>query len=196
MEMRLHRLYRPDGSLMREEVLACGCHKVTDAGRVYTRVLQYSAKGTQGIQTTIGSDWRPVTGTLTRSGYLQVGLHGKTARVNRLVAQAFIPNPDGLPESHHKNGNPADNRLENIRWGTAKTNAIDRDLHGRTARGERNAMSKLRDNDVRRIRTLLDTRTLQSIADEFGVSKKLVLLIKQNKAWKHVKTKGEVYEAV
>lgn len=60
------------------------------------------------------------------SGYLQVSIkiNGKwtTQRVNRLVAQAFIPNPDNLPQVNHKNCVRDDNRVENLEWCTASYN--------------------------------------------------------------------------
>ena len=40
----------------------------------------------------------------------------KTFQVHRLVAQAFIPKLDNLPEVNHKNENPLDNRVENLEW--------------------------------------------------------------------------------
>lgn len=45
-------------------------------------------------------------------------INGKSTkvRVHRLVAQAFIPNPNGLKEIDHLNGDGTDNRVDNIRW--------------------------------------------------------------------------------
>lgn len=42
--------------------------------------------------------------------------------LHRLIAEAFIPNPDKLPFVNHKNGNKKDNRIENLEWCTAAYN--------------------------------------------------------------------------
>lgn len=46
----------------------------------------------------------------------------KTEYVHRLVAQAFIPNPEGKKQISHKNEDRADNRSDNLCWATAKEN--------------------------------------------------------------------------
>lgn len=64
-------------------------------------------------------------------GYLQVSLSEGPRRsrlrvlplVHRLVAKAFIPNPDNHPEVNHRNGNTRDNRVENLEWCTRQQNA-------------------------------------------------------------------------
>lgn len=76
----------------------------------------------------------------THSGgrYLKVDLYknGKstTRHVNRLVAEAYIPNPDNKPDVNHRNGNKFDNRVENLEWVTKSENmlhAYQTGLHGR-----------------------------------------------------------------
>ena len=61
-----------------------------------------------------------------KKGYLKIGLfqNGKLykRRVNRLVAQAFISNPDNLPQVNHKDGNKKNNSYTNLEWVTNEEN--------------------------------------------------------------------------
>lgn len=64
---------------------------------------------------------------INSKGYLRVNIKNcnslrKNCQVHRLVAQAFIPNPNNMPEVNHINGIKSDNRVENLEWVSAKQN--------------------------------------------------------------------------
>lgn len=68
-------------------------------------------------------------------GHLTVGLTNpegvkKSYSVHRLVAEAFIPNPDNKPQVLHWDDNPLNNNVSNLRWGTQKDNMQDRLRNG------------------------------------------------------------------
>lgn len=64
--------------------------------------------------------------TKDKDGYLQIGLivNGKktTRKIHRLVAQAFIPNPDKKPQINHIDGNKQNNCSDNLEWVTNSEN--------------------------------------------------------------------------
>jgi hypothetical protein len=63
-----------------------------------------------------------------KNGYLVVCLYKnkgkKMVKVHRLVAQAFISNPENKPEVNHKDGNKQNNCVDNLEWATASENQM------------------------------------------------------------------------
>jgi len=68
---------------------------------------------------------------LNHNGYSVVQLYknkkSTTKRVHRLVAEAFIPNPEGLPEVDHIKADKQNNKVSNLRWATGSLNTRSRD---------------------------------------------------------------------
>lgn len=114
------------------------------------------------------------------SGYQQVVLyrnaHSDLALVHRIVAEAFIPNPDGKPCVNHINGDKTDNRVENLEWVTHKENSHHAcSFLGAYRHGH------LSDIDIAAIRS--DTRLQREIADEYGITQSEVSSIQTGKSY-------------
>lgn len=61
---------------------------------------------------------KKITGHANSNGYLRVPLSGKNYFIHRLVAKAFIENPDNLDVVNHKDFNPKNNLVDNLEWCT------------------------------------------------------------------------------
>ncbi len=127
------------------------------------------------------------------SGHLYVGLYknGKmlNKRIHRLVLEVFVgPCPPGL-ECRHLNGNPADNKLKNLKWGTAVENRQDSIRHGTLYLsgkfGERHPGSKLSDQDRRLISSMYRSGYYiqQELADHFGIARSQISQITSDARW-------------
>lgn len=125
-----------------------------------------------------------------RNGYLRAALTRdcKTKRflVHRLVALAFIPNPDGKPEVNHLNGDKSDNRAENLEWATRSENNRHAFATGLNCgrQGEDNHQSKLTNEQVCYARDNPDNLTQRQLAEMLGVGKLTIIDIQFGRRYK------------
>lgn len=132
---------------------------------------------------------------LSKGAYLTVSLWkegvGKTYRVHRLVATAFLGSRIRKYCVNHKDGDKLNNRLDNLEWASYMENNYHKIfVLGKSNVGVKNGRAKLSVKDVNSIRKLLETTPKpsdESIAVRFNVSRKTVFNIKNNKTWGHLK---------
>lgn len=123
----------------------------------------------------------------TPDGYHSLSLcNGKmtTKTVHRLVAQAFIPNPENKPEVNHKNHIRTDNRAENLEWNTHIENIDYTVNNNKHAFGERHSRARLKESDV--IDILTSSLSNEELAVKYGLKRNSVVCIRLRKCWKHI----------
>jgi len=128
---------------------------------------------------------------ITKLGYYQVKLLNKMYLIHRLVAQAFIDNPNNYPEINHSDGNKANNKIENLIWCTRSQNvkhSFDNGLKISVKGIFNGGGGKLTENQVLEIRAKYKPKVYHTyiLAKEYGVSQHLIMLIVHNKIWKHI----------
>lgn len=127
-----------------------------------------------------GDGYRVIQLTADVGGRVNFGVH-------RLVTLAFLgPCPLGM-EVRHLDGNPSNNTLVNLAYGTPKENNADKVRHGTQTRGEQHSSAKLTDAEVLEIRErAVAGETVASIAGRFNVRPRTVGAIVQGAIWKHL----------
>lgn len=127
---------------------------------------------------------------LKRNGYFQVAvrLGGKDKRkwflVHRIVALAFIPNPENLPQINHKDGNKTNNTVSNLEWCNSSHNQNHAVKMGLCSNEESHYKAKLTASEVREIRASNDSSKVAG--EKYGVDKSTVKAIRRFKTWKYV----------
>lgn len=135
---------------------------------------------------------------LNKSGYMQVSVKpngrqgkSKTFRIHRVLAVAWIPNPNDLPQVNHKDGIKTNNTISNLEWVTHQQNirhAFDNNLVP-IKRGVDTSSAVLTDELVRCIREEYSNGgvTLRQLGVKYGVAHNTLSCVVTRNSWKHVK---------
>ena len=159
-------------------------YEVSDHGNVRSLDKQVCARA--GKTRTVKG--KRLKAQLTTTGYQKVSLGRakRNAKVHHLVLLAFVgPRPSGQ-WGLHGDGNPWNNKVSNLRWGTPADNSQDMVRHGRAGRtkGLASGRAVLTDNDIHFIRE--SSATTRNLGKQFEVSAATISKIRTRKLWAHV----------
>lgn len=123
-------------------------------------------------------------------GYPRVSLLGRSEKVHRIVATAFLDNSNNFNQVNHIDGNKLNNNVENLEWCTGKQNvahAYENGLRSPT-KGIIHGMSKLSEKEVLNIRQLALEGRLKNyeIADMFNINTSTITKIVKRRTWNHI----------
>ena len=110
-------------------------YEVTSDGSVYSVESNWRGYGKREMAKILNSGGYP-------SVRLMIDGKRKRVAVHTLVAAAFLgPKPSKAHQIRHLDGDKNNSSASNLAWGTAKENANDREMHGRTSRGEKHSLA-------------------------------------------------------
>jgi len=128
-----------------------------------------------------------------KQGYLTVRFSrfnkGKRERIARLVAKAFIPNPESKPQVNHIDGNKLNNLYTNLGWATPKENiwhAIKLGISSCKS-GVNHWGAKLNEKSVKQIKNLYKTGNYsqRQLGKKFGVCQRNIFDVLKNNIWRN-----------
>jgi hypothetical protein len=170
---------------------ACRAYAIGDDGSVWSRWKMNSAGRGRPLPPTMNGRWKKLNPSSDAVGRkvvnISFGPSSRQEKVHRLVLMAFVGEcPSGMVACHN-NGNHADNRLDNLRWGTPKSNEADKVIHGTHNKGERCGTSKMRLADVLcALKRYKGGESSKSIAKDYGVTANHIARIARGERWPEV----------
>ncbi len=143
----------------------------------------------------IGDKWWMIKQSIGTNNYKNVVLSLHKLKhpwcVHTLVLTVFVGHrPSKKHQCRHLDGNPLNNHIENLAWGTARENYMDRIRHGTNrldTRGSECTWAKLKESDIVEIHRLrAQGYTLKHVSRLFGISRTHISSIESGRIWKHV----------
>lgn len=169
-----------------------GLYKVSSFGNIKSLSRTFSF-GNRGSKRLIPD--KIIKPNIIGHKYLQIGLSKNGKRkmfyLSRIVANAFLPNPENKPEVNHIKGKHQ-NEYWNLEWVTKLENMSDASKRGLMVhtglKGEKSSSSKLTEQHVTKIRNLYKTGKFEQkkIKNLFGVSATTVCQIVNRQTWTHI----------
>jgi len=110
-------------------------------------------------------------------------------RVHRVVAGAFVPNPENKPTVNHKDGVKMHNHRTNLEWATHQENTEHAFENGlaEPKRGCDGTLAKLNEDNVRELRALKGSITAREASERFGIAHSGIVNIWNNKTYVDIK---------
>lgn len=164
---------------------------VSSHGRVFSLNYRMTGKVHELAQSSLYDKRRSSESMYRRAKMFAI--HPKTpTAIHRIVALAFVPNPNGYREVNHIDGNKANNHAENLEWVSASGNqrhAFSNGLHI-PKMGEDHGMAILTEDQVVEIKERVEKSPyhgqLADLGREYGVSIHCIFDIKHGRSWRHV----------
>lgn len=132
-----------------------------------------------------------------KSGHLYLFLYRNNRShkryVHRLVLEAFRGPAGPDEECRHLDGNPANNRLDNLAWGTAQQNTDDKRRHGTIPEGEQVRAHKLTEEQVREIRARYPAESSRVLARKYNVAHVTIQKAANGSRWRSVQEERASY---
>ncbi len=171
-------------------------YRVGDDGSVWS-CRKIGKRGTgngRGCVGIVGDEWKRMRGSRKQDDHLAITMPDKRqVFVHTLVLLAFVgPRPEGMEACHFPDRNPANNQLDNLRWGTRKENAEDCLKHGTQRRGETSGKAKITEDVVKAIRTeyVPPSKGYRgngvAVARKYGIGVSTLYHIIKRETWDHV----------
>ena len=128
---------------------------------------------------------------LDKDGYVKTSLYKNKKKnpmmVHRLVAFAFIDNPNMFPQINHKDENHSNNNVENLEWCDSKYNT-NYGSRSKKISGEKHGLHKLTNEEIKYIRNVYipyhNEFSGAALARKFGVTQSAIQAVVNNKTWK------------
>jgi len=175
-----------------------GKYKISDRGDVLSVGRVVLSKDHNGKPTKAIVDEKILKNKIGKVGYPYVTFKDmdtrKTFKVHRLVATAFIPNPENKPSVNHINGIKSDNRVDNLEWCTNVENARHAVLHGLNTptTGTKHWNHKHTEHDATLVKTeYANGMSRKQISDQYGYGYVFIYNVTSGQRWKHIKANNE-----